>query len=58
MTDLTIQVMLLELESIKVNQELIEYYKDKDYELAKLIVKNSTESINNSKESIQFFSKL
>jgi len=58
MTDLTLEILLLEVESIKINRKLIEYYKDKDFELAKIIVANSTDSINTSKETIQFFSKL
>lgn len=58
MTDLIQRIIKLELESIEINQELIERFKEDTSELAQLVVNNSEDAINNAKETIQFFSKM
>jgi len=58
MTDLIQRMIKLELESIEINQELIRYYIGKSSSMARIIVQNSQEAINNAKESIEFFSKM
>jgi len=58
MTDLIQRIIKLELESIEINQELIRYYTGKSSSMARIIVQNSQEAINNAKESIEFFSKM
>jgi len=58
MTDLIHRIIKLELESIEINKQLILYYTGKSSSIARIICANSQDSINNSKESIEFFSKL
>lgn len=58
MADVIHRLIKNEMEKIEINQELIKRFTGKKSSMAKLIVLNSQDSINQSKESIEFFSKL
>jgi len=58
MNDLVMQIIKLELESIKLKRLLIQEYSGEDSAVSQIIVQDSRAAIRQSQESIQFFSKL
>lgn len=53
-----LEIIKLELLSIKIQKELIDKYSGYDDAVSKIIVRSARGAINQAKESIQFFSTM